>query len=70
MINFLCTVSCCKITFSFLCPSEVHVIHSFPSRLKGFPLSTPFLKPLSFQIPSLNHAIAFLSFNLQQNVYT
>jgi len=34
---------------------EVHVIDSLP------PLSTPFLKPPSFRIPSLNHAISFPS---------
>jgi len=80
LTNFLYTVSS-FIWGRFLCKNcSLHIFisshfrsirGSFSSSLhKGYlPPSSPFLRPISFQIHSLNNAIAFLSLTLWQDVY-
>ena len=79
LINFLYTISSLicshfllkNCSLNYFVPLHFRSIcDSFPSSsyIGHFPLYAPFLRTLSFQIPSPNHAIAFLSLNLQKEV--
>jgi hypothetical protein len=75
LINFL------HVIYSFICnfldekfPSTFLLLFAFHSVSSSshegdLPLSTPFLRPLSFQIPRLNYIIVILLFKLQQHEY-